>query len=65
MTQIAITGDLVKRLRKDRRLNRMLWYTWYHDIMNISALRAALAAVKMQDVPHFDLRSTDALQGRL
>lgn len=43
------------QIRKARKLNRKLWYTWYHDIMNMSALRAALAAVRMQDVPHFDL----------
>lgn len=42
-------------LRQTRKDNRRLWYTWYHDLMDMNALRAALAAVKMQDVSPFDL----------
>ena len=45
--------------RTERKLNRKLWYTWYHDIMSMNALRSAIAAVRLQDLPHFDLRSND------
>ena len=42
-------------IRKARKDNRKLWYTWYHDLMHLNALHAAIAAVKMQDISPFDL----------
>ena len=52
------TEEVVTMSRTERKLNRKLWYTWYHDILHMNALQAAIAAVRLQDMPHFDLRST-------